>query len=211
MVCSAPANDLSEFLLCFSFVYLHPLSMKPAPITFCIALAAIGLSHADVPKKASLTKYQNLWVDSPFTAKPVIAGPTMQANVLQNYVLLGVAPVRSGFQVIILNRKDPSKRFVVETNKPNEGFELIEVIENKSDPLATIVKMEVGGRQGTVAFEEKFLVIKNAPAALAKPMPQSPTPAKSNVRSPRPRVLPPSKPKSSNAKKPSSRPDRRVR
>lgn len=139
--------------------------MKPSFCTLLMAFAMAGVSHAEVPQKAPLTKYQKLWQFSPFTAKPVgITGPIY--NPLEDYVLLGVSPIKEGYRVTLLNKKNPAEsRIVVETHKPAKGFEVLGVIRQKGNPRGTVVKLSREGSTGTVGFEEKFLTLTPAPAA----------------------------------------------
>lgn len=167
--------------------------MKSATLIISTALAATGMGMADVPQKAPLTKYQNLWTDSPFTAKPPEQIVTTQFNPLQNYVLLGVSPIPEGFRVTIQNKKSPSEpAIVVKSHKPNEGFSIIDVQHQKGNPLATVVEMRAGSQVGKVSFDEKFLVVKApAPPAQQPPGANAAAPTKPTATTQRPRVLPP--------------------
>ncbi len=165
--------------------------MKSATIALCTAFALIGMGQADEPRKAPLTKYQNLWTNSPFTAKPP---PTVDAplfNPLQNYVLLGVSPIPNGYWVSIQDKKSPSEPAkIVTTNAPNEGISIVEIRFNKENPLGTVVEMKVGSQTGTVAFDQKFLVIKPPAAPMVKPPAANNPPKNPSVSTKRPRVLP---------------------
>lgn len=171
--------------------------MKPTLLPLLAAIAVTGVVHADVPRKAPLIKYQRLWRDSPFTAKPVTGGPVY--NPLENYVLLGVSPIADGYRVTLLNKKKPTDpRIVVETRKPAEGFRILDVVHQQGDPLATVVRMASGGQTGLVAFDEKFLKLK--PAAETRPAvnanrPTVKTPPKSVPgRTKKPRIVVPKPP-----------------
>ncbi len=139
--------------------------MKPGLCLLLLALAMAGTLHAEVPQKAPLTKYQKLWQFSPFTARPVgTTGPVY--NPLEDYVLLGVSPIKEGYRVTLLNKKNPAeKRIVVESHKPAKGFEVLGVIRQKGNPRGTVVRLMRQGTTGTVGFEEKFLTLAPPPAA----------------------------------------------
>jgi len=151
----------------------HSVFMKPRFCSLLVAVAAIGVSHAEVPQKALLTKYQKLWQFSPFTAKPVgTTGPIY--NPLEDYVLLGVSPIKEGYRVTLLNKKNPAEpRIVVETHRPAKGFKVLGVIRQKGNPRGTVVQLSREGSTGTIGFEEKFLTLTAPPAAAKQEDPQA--------------------------------------
>ena len=176
--------------------------MKPAPRIILSLLVLTGWAAAEVPETPAVTKYRNLWTDSPFTAKPPPPGPTEVDNRIDDYALLGVAPIPSGYRVTIVEKKNPEERIVLESDKPKEGFKILAVIRKAGDPLGTTVRLATGAMTGTVAFEDKLLEIKAPPpqqaAAKAPPgipgQPQPAVPGQSPQRQPRPRVVPPPAP-----------------
>jgi hypothetical protein len=160
-------------------------------------------ASADVPKKAPITKYSNLWQNSPFTSKPPPPTATEQANPLEDYALCGISPIGGGYQITLLNKKKPEERITVRSDetKPKHGFKILEVKRKSGDPLGTTVRLSSGSVTGTVAFEEKLLALAAPPATKphaaagtqgAAPM-QNPTiqPGQLPGRQPRPRVVPP--------------------
>lgn len=166
-----------------------------------LAVSGVGLC-AEVPRKPVLSKYQDLWKDSPFTAKP--EGSTASVyNPLQDYVLLGVSPIEQGYRVTMINRKRPNdRRLIVESHRPVQGIEIQEVIRKQGDPLATTVRLTRNGNSGVIAFEEKFLTLQRT--AATNPRNENPrggakaaanqnaTNEKSNPpRAPRRRIIPP--------------------
>lgn len=165
--------------------------MKSKFFTLFALASVVGTVCAELPLKRSVQQYQRLWTDSPFTAKPV-AEDTPAFNPLEDYVLLGVSPIKQGYRVTILNKKKPTDpRIVVESHKPTEGFKVVDVIREKGDPLATKVRMMSGSMTGLVGFEEKFLKID--PPKQAKPTPNNAntgTPTQNKATTPRP-VRPP--------------------
>lgn len=151
--------------------------MKPRLCTLLMAVAMTGVSHAEVPQKAPLDKYQKLWQFSPFTAKPVgTTGPIY--NPLQDYVLLGVSPIKEGYRVTLLNKKNPAeKRIVVESHKPTQGFAVLGVIRKAGDPRGTVVQLSREGTTGTVGFEDKFLTLAQPAAKPREDVQQGAQPA----------------------------------
>lgn len=157
------------------------------------AAALTGAVQAEVPRKQPLLKYRGLWVDSPFTVKQV-EGPGQVYNPLTNYVLLGVTTFDGRDRITLLNKRQPTDpRIVIETGETVKGFRIIEVIRQKENPMATVVRMASGGAEGTVAFEEKYLKIA---APKSPSLPGNATPANNAaspqpIRQPRPRIVMP--------------------
>ena len=161
--------------------------MKPRLCTLLVAIATAGVGHAEVPQKAPLEKYQKLWQFSPFTAKPVgTTGPIY--NPLEDYVLLGVSPIKEGYRVTLLNKKNPTeKRIVVETHKPTKGFTVLGVIRKTGDPRGTVVQLSREGSTGTVGFEDKFLTLTQP---VAKPKEEAPQGNPSAADGSKPHIAP---------------------
>lgn len=175
--------------------------MKPAPRLIFSLLVLTGWAAAEVPKTPPVTKYRSLWTDSPFTAKPPPPGPTEVDNRIDDYALLGVSPIPSGYRVTIVEKKNPEERIVIESDRPKEGFKILAVVRKAGDPLGTTVRLATGAMTGTVAFEDKLLEIKAPPPQQAAQKPpvlpgqaKPPVPGQPPQRQPRPRVVPPPAP-----------------
>jgi hypothetical protein len=177
--------------------------MKSAPHILFVILALTGWAVADLPKKAPKSKYTRLWTDSPFTSKPVVEAAGPAVDPLEDYALLGVSPVTGGYRVTMLNKKNPTKRLIVESDRPSEGFKILSVTRKPGDPLGTVVRMSSGSVSGNIAFDEKLLTIAAPPAPAVPKVPQpllpgvahgaAPVgqPGQEPTRQPRPRVVPP--------------------
>ena len=196
----APTTRMKSQILNFKFQIL-------------ILLALTGWAAADLPKKAPISKYSRLWTESPFTSKPPpeVAGPV--ADPLEDYSLAGVSPVTGGYRVTLLNKKNPTERIIVESDRPSAGFKILGVTRKPGDPLGTVVRMSSGSVTGNVAFDEKLLALA-PPAAQAGPKPPQALlpgvapgnppgvshgaapvqPGQVPSRQPRPRVVPPAPP-----------------
>lgn len=176
---------------------------SPACILLC-SVAFAAWAAADLPKKAPLTKYSGLIQNSPFTSKPVVGPPPPTANPLEDYSLSGVSPIASGYQVTLINKKNPEERIPVRTNETNkQGFKILEVNRKEGNPLGTTVRLSSSVGTGTVAFDEKYLTLATPPAAKPQANAQPQVGAAHNPvtqsgtqpgRQPRPRVVPPPQP-----------------
>ncbi len=167
-----------------------------------LLLALTGLAAADLPKKAPLSRYSSLWTNSPFTSKPPPPTPGEVANPLDDYALIGVSPLSGNdrYRVTLINKKKPEERITVDSDKTVSGFKILGVTRKPGDPLGTVVRMSSGSTTGTVAFDEKLLVVAAAKAAPQAAPPQVPGQPAQPVppgqvqpppRQPRPRVVPP--------------------
>ena len=169
-----------------------------------LLLALVGVSLADLPKKAPITKYSGLWTNSPFTAKPpVVEGPEAP-NPLDDYALIGVSSLGlKNYLVTLINKKKPDEpRIYVESNRDSKGFKIIKVTRKQGDPLGTVVLMQSGNMTGTVSYDQKLLTLAAAavkpnapPQPVGQPPPGGPQLAPGDPqRMPRPRVVPPPAP-----------------
>ena len=180
-----------------------------APLLLILPALTAAL-HAGVPQKQPLGNYAKLWTNSPFTAKPPVAGAAPVANPLEDYALLGVSPIgNNGYRVTLINKKQADQRITVETGKTSaDGFSIIKVNRTAGEPLKTTVEMSSGAMQGMVAFDPALLTIA-APAPPAPPgqapgqispqiQGQPSAPGQVIQKQPRPRVVPPPAPGNPN-------------
>jgi hypothetical protein len=135
-----------------------------------VLLVLTGWAAAELPRKAPLTKYRNLWQNSPFTSKPPDRIDTPAEDVLKDYALAGVSPIKGGHRVTIINKKNPDERKYVYSDQPNasHGFKIVSVERKEGDMRGTVVHMMSGTQKGTVSYDEKFLTI----TAPQPPVPQ---------------------------------------
>ncbi len=171
-----------------------------------VLLALAGLVAADVPKKAPITKYSGLWVNSPFTSKPPPPEGVDAPNPLDDYALIGVSPIGgTGYRVTLINKKKPDERITVDSDSSKSGFKIVGVTRKAGDPLGTVVNMTNGSMSGSVKFDEKLLTLVKAAPPQAPPgqqQQQQQQPGQPQIqpgqpqpqRQPRPRVVPPPAP-----------------
>ncbi|MCX6867194.1 MAG: hypothetical protein NTV46_13430 [Verrucomicrobia bacterium] len=180
--------------------------MNAIPRILLLTLALAGWTMAGLPKKAPITLYAGLWTNSPFTSKPPPPAPVETVNPLEDYSLAGVSPIGGAYRITLLNKKKPEERLIIDSDKPNGEFKILEVTYTAGDPLATVVSLSTGSKTGTVAFDEKYLTLVAAPTAKVNPKgPSAATipgmqppmqPGQQPQHQPRPRVVPPSSPTS---------------
>ncbi len=179
----------------------------PLSTSITLLFALICPISAQVPKKAPLTKYSNLYNNSPFTSKPIIQGPGEEENPLDDYALIGVSPIEnSGYRVTLINKKKPEERITVDSGKTGTGFTILGVDREPGDPLGTAVRMKSGSTSGVVKFDEQLLALTPAPQQVTPqpnipgqpPQPQPQLQQLGNqpqpIRQPRIRIVPPPTP-----------------
>lgn len=168
-----------------------------------LLLALVGVTAADIPRKAPPGKYHSLATNSPFTSRPKIE-KGIDVNPLDDYALLGVSPIGgTGYRVTLINKKKPEDRITVDSDSTKTNFKILQVIRKPGDPQGTVVRMQSGNTTGTVSFDQKLLAIaapaapKNPPGHPGKPPQlgngqQPPNPGGGPPqRQPRPRVVQP--------------------
>lgn len=180
-------------------------SMKFPFLTTLLLLSTATLASAETPRKGNLTKYTQLWQNSPFTSKPPPGEIGPVVNPFEGYTLLGVSPIDGGYRVTIINTKDTNERVFIETNgNRNAGFEIVKISRKPGDFMGTTVLLKKDGQQGSVSYDEKNLTIAAAKPAAPQPGQQPNLPPglqpqqqpnnqgnQPNVRRPRPRVVAP--------------------
>ncbi len=134
-----------------------------------LILATLVSAHAAAPKEPELNRYESLWTDSLFTSKPPAVVPPDQPNALKDYTLASLCRIQHGWHVVLLHKKDRSKRLrLTPYGFTKSGFRVVSV-ENPSTREAR-VEIHADGQKGWVHFESKFLTIrKAAPARGARP------------------------------------------
>ena len=137
---------------------------SPAALVLLLLAGTAASCLADIPRKAPITQYTSLWTNSPFTSKPPPPPPPETVNPLEDYALIGVSPVGKGHRVTLINKKEPDRRLVIFSDRPNdENMKILGVERKPGNPLGTVVRMQSGSVTGSVAFEQEFLTLKAPP------------------------------------------------
>jgi hypothetical protein len=100
---------------------------------FLFPLVLAAAASAEVPQKVALVRYTQLWTESPFTRKPP-PEQIVESTPLDDYALGGVSPVDGGYFVILLNRKKPDEKIIIQPGQPSE----FRVLEGKANSSASM-------------------------------------------------------------------------
>ena len=158
--------------------------VRPSLLLF---LAVSGLNAADLPKKAPLSRYTELWTKSPFTAppKPVDDGPVV--NPFEDLALKGVAPIAGGYLITLINKKNPAEAMPpIDTDQPSE-FQVLRIEHDPDKALGTVVYLSKGDITGSVTFDEKLSFPK---APIKPPVNKTAQPQPGQVVPPKPPPVP---------------------
>jgi hypothetical protein len=165
----------------------------------------------EIPKKAPLTRYAELWTRSPFTTPPPPAENAPEVNPFEDLALRGIAPLSSGrYLITLVNKKNPTETTTIDTERSDE-YEVVKIERDSEKALGTVVHLKKGSISGTVAYDEKLSTLKppappkqgqpgHPPAANQPPTPPGTPPGTQpaatppGVPQPRARVLPPTTP-----------------
>ena len=195
--------------------------MKPFLFVAFLGMMPCSISFAQVPEKKPHQFYSELWLNSPFTTKPIVTGDPKISNPLDDYHLTGIAPIEGGYRITIANKKDKNAKKIIIEPGNDSGFEVVSVDRNPEISLGTTVTLKKGSMEGVVRFEPN-LVVLNAPASTTKPANNPPGVVDPNQPSPpggqaapnttaRPRIIPPIVPTQQKppSNSPQSRPSRK--
>jgi hypothetical protein len=165
-----------------------------------------GALPAEVPNKPTLSRYAQLWTDSPFTSKPVQTINERQIdNPLDDFTLGGISKLKDGYYAVLINKKKPDERVVIKPGGKSD-YQVVSVDWSESNWKDTVATVRSGSFQGQVGFDEQVLKTTKTPPRqqAAKPnLPQTPNipglnqnnaNRKPQVRKPRPRVVRPPTP-----------------
>lgn len=194
--------------------------MKPFLFIAFLSIILCSISHAQIPEKKPDQYYSGLWLNSPFTTKPIINADTPIINPLSDYHLTGIAPIKGGYRITIANKKNKTEKKIVIEPDNNSGYEVISVNRNPDVRLGTTVTLSKGKVQGVVNFEPDIVVL-NTPTPTAKPTGNFPPGFDPNQQNqpnngqvtpnipPRARIVPPPvNPSNPSNRKPQSLPSR---
>jgi hypothetical protein len=115
---------------------------------------------AGAPKKPLPSRYTALHTSSPFTTPaPPVNNIVPVVNPLEDWSLGGVTKFPDGYFVILLNKKKPEEKTIIQPGMHSE-FEVLEVQDGGMDYTATTVTLRYGSSQGIVSFDKKMLTVK---------------------------------------------------
>jgi len=149
-------------------------------LTLLLAGTSAFAAPSGPPVKKPVTSYLHLSQNSPFTTKPVTIVDSRGPDTFEDWVLGGVSEVEGGYMVTLLNKKNQGETQVIKPKgtvhsmkdemkwlNPGDpkGFKVDKVSFGKTSWKDTTVVISIGGKTGTMKFDDKQLV----PTASAAP------------------------------------------
>ncbi|MCW1886456.1 hypothetical protein OKA04_17085 [Luteolibacter flavescens] len=140
---------------------------------------------AGPPVKKPVSSYMHLSQNSPFTTKPVIEPPIRVDTTFDDWSLGGVSEVEGGYMVTLVHKKNQGETQVIRPRgtvhklkdemkwiEPGatDNFKVDRVTYGKTSWKDTTVQVSIGGKTGTMKFDDKQLT----PTASAAPAPGRP-------------------------------------
>lgn len=121
-----------------------------------------SLLMAAAPKKPLPGRYAALYTSSPFTTPaPPAMNQMAMVNPLDEWALGGVSKFPDGYFVILLNKKRPDEKVIIQPGSASD-YEVIEVVDGGRDYTGTQVKLRYQKNVvGTVTFDQKLLSVKS--------------------------------------------------
>ncbi len=137
--------------------------------TILIALLVLPAGAA-APKKPPLATYTSLWMNSPFTTKPVVesSGPAVEVNPFEDWALGGVSTLNGLYRVVLFSRKEANLQKVISQADSAAEFQIVEVKQDPKDYKKTEVTIASGAKRGKVTYDDKVLSTRGAAAAKAQ-------------------------------------------
>ncbi len=145
--------------------------MKHPAFTTTILTALLVLpAGAAAPKKPPLATYTSLWMNSPFTTKPVVesSGPAADVNPFEDWALGGVSTLNGLYRVVLFSRKEANLQKVISQADSAAEFQIVEVKQDPKDYKKTEVTIASGAKRGKVTYDDKVLSTRGAAAAKAQ-------------------------------------------
>jgi hypothetical protein len=149
-------------------------------LTLLLAGTSAIAAPNGAPTKKPVTSYLHLAQNSPFTSKPVAPIDDRVDTTFDDWALGGVSEVEGGYMVTLLHKKNQGETQIIkpkgtvhsmkdEMEWLNPGdpkaFKVDGVTFGKTSWKDTTVSVSIGGKKGTMKFDDKQLV----PTASAAP------------------------------------------
>ncbi len=150
-----------------------------AAVSLLTLLASAAASRAlEPPKQAPLTRYAQLWTQSPFTTPAPPPPAAEEPNPFEGMVLRGIIPLDNGGYIItIFDKKDPTKLTRIDTERKDAEYIVDKVEREQGNRMGTLVHLTKGSMSGSVGYDETLSVVKAPAPQPAQPQQQQQTQA----------------------------------
>lgn len=139
------------------------MRISSLPLALAAALAwcgVVGTVSADPPQKPRLMQYARLWMNSPFTIKPVNKPEIPESPLERDWMLGGIRPSGGGYSVTLINKKDRNERIRFLPGYPSGGYQLLKVQQDTKNPKNSRVQVRKGSQTAWITYDEKLIKVR---------------------------------------------------
>lgn len=139
-------------------------------MTVLMGLLFVDVSLATPPRKPSASQFNILVSRSPFTIRASSNGSQVLSPLEKDWMLGSIRPNADGkaWSVTLIHKKDRKKRVRFLPGFVADGFELLEVSQNASDPKASKVKVRQGSQTAWISYDENLIKVRSTASKQGK-------------------------------------------
>ena len=128
-----------------------------------MGLLFVDVSLATPPRKPSASQFSILVSRSPFTIRASSTGSQVLSPLEKDWMLGSIRPNADGknWSVTLINKKDRKKRVRFLPGFSADGFELLEVSQNASEPKASKVHVRQGTQTAWISYDENLIKVRS--------------------------------------------------
>lgn len=130
----------------------------------------MGSSSAEPPRKPDFSQFRTLVQRSPFTIRPASRAFAPTSSLEQEWMLGSIRPDGDSWRVTLINKKDREQRIRLIPGFPTEGFELLNVKQDLTEPMESEVEIRKGGQTGRIRYDQKLIQVKSSSGKKPSPM-----------------------------------------
>lgn len=131
----------------------------------------------NIPEGYSAQRYESLWKRSPFSLSSIVEEQAQVSGMAERYSLSGTFSVGEKDYVFVVNRANPTERFLVSKEPNAQGLSLESITRDSStppDPSKLTATIKQGEESGKITFDPALF---KAIAGVAQPpIPAAPMP-----------------------------------
>jgi hypothetical protein len=147
-------------------------------IAVLVGFLVIDVTFAMPPRKPSASQFGILVSRSPFTIRATSDGSQVLSPLEKEWMLGSIRPNADGkgWSVTLINKKDRKQRVRFLPGFSADGFQLLEVSQDTSNPEASKVQVRQGTQTAWISYDEDLIKVRSKTAQrpttgrIAKPL-----------------------------------------
>ena len=126
-----------------------------------VGFLVIDVTFATPPRKPSASQFGILVSRSPFTIRAT-SGPKVSSPLEKDWMLGSIRPNAGGkgWSVTLINKKDRKQRVRFLPGFSADGFQLLEVSQDTSNPKASKVQVRQGTQTAWISYDEDLIKVR---------------------------------------------------